>query len=177
MHVLAETMVGLNERIMDKHHATLHSLADQVTLGLDRFVDRSSTDVDALDEATLIGLVDEAEGIETQWHDMERLFDASTRRGEQVQRELVVAHYRACLAGLRHEIKRLQEAAQEGSHRDQPSNVRSLDKLRSDLSGVEAKIKVLEAAELEGWRGLRRGLHRGFKRLEKELSALEETLR
>ena len=31
MQVLAETMVGLNERIMDKHHAALHSLVDQVT--------------------------------------------------------------------------------------------------------------------------------------------------
>ncbi|MGI9510939.1 MAG: hypothetical protein ACR2QJ_16485 [Geminicoccaceae bacterium] len=176
MQVLAETMVGLRERMQGKHLATLRSLVDQVTLGLDRFVDRSSADIDALDEAVLTGLVDEAEELETQWHDMEQLFDASTRRGEQVQRELVSALYRMRLVGLQHEIERLQQVAKESKHRDQQSNVRSLDRLGSDLSSVEAKIKVLEASDLDGWRGLRRGLQRGFQRLEKQVSAIGDKL-
>ena len=176
MQVLAETMVGLRERMQGKHLATLRSLVDQVTLGLDRFVDPSTPDIDAFDEAALTGLVDEAEELETQWQDMEQLFDASTRHGEQVQRDLVSALYRMRLVGLQHEIERLQQVAKEGKHRDQQSNVRSLDRLGSDLSAVEAKIKVLEASDLDGWRGLRRGLQRGFQRLEKQVSAVEDKL-
>ena len=177
MQVLAETIVGLGERMKDKHHAALQSLVDEVTLGLDRFVDGSSADIDALDETALTGLVDEAGELETQWHDMEQLFDTSVRRGERIQCDLVIARYRARLVGLQHEITRLQRSAQDGSRRDQESDVGTLDRLRADLSTLEAKIKVLEAADLGGWRGLQRGLQRALQRLEKKLNAFEEESR
>ena len=93
---------------------------------------------------------------------MERLFDASTRRGEQVPRELVVVHYRARFVALEQEVERWRLVAEKSSRQDQQSIVRSQNRLRADLSAVEAKMKVIEAADLDGWRALRQGLQRAL---------------
>lgn len=92
MQILAEAIVDFNERVQDREQSASQSLADQVAIGMDRFVARSDAGIDKLERAGLQEPADEAEGQETQWHELEQLFDAGTRRGEQVQRELVVAH-------------------------------------------------------------------------------------
>lgn len=177
MQVLANALVSLKEGMDDKQQVVIESLVDQLSLELDQFITCSATDIDSLDQAMLAKLVDQADQIETQWIELEQRLRTRTCRGEQVQRELVVAYYRARFVGLKHEVEQSQLAAQEGSRPDQQSISRSLVRVQEGLSSLEAKIEKLEASHLDGWRALRQGLHQALQRLEKQVSTIQDHLR
>ena len=175
MQVLAEEIADFKERMPDRRQsAAIPRLANQITRRLDRFVARSDSGIDKLDRTALQKLAAEADALETCWQELEQLFDASTRHGEQVHRDLVVAHYRARFAGLEHEVERYRKIAEERSQGKRRSIGGPFAGLSADLLAVNAKIDVIETADLDGWRGLRRGLHQTLQRLEKKVNAMEE---